>query len=174
MLLAGFVEELASVNTPPDWGGPAAEPDRRASEVGGGVGTAAQELTRKSPSGLLHRLSTTHQTDRLGWLRGLDLNRRPLGYEPIAGLHALQRATARRRENAQLAPSTLAPAGRRWWQFSGRNPVADARLRVLRVQARRQHARPRLAPVQSAGRSAGPHDLRALRGRSWRRGSRRT
>jgi hypothetical protein len=59
------------------------------------------------------------------WLRGLDLNQRPLGYESIAGLHALQRATARRRENAQLAPSTLAPAGRRWWQFSGRNPVAD-------------------------------------------------
>ena len=61
----------------------------------------------------------------LRWLRGLDLNQLPLGYEPIAGLHALQRATARRRENAQLALSTLAPAGRRWWQFSGRNPVAE-------------------------------------------------
>ena len=48
-----------------------------------------------------------------------------MSYEPIAGLHALQRATARCRENAQLAPSSLAPAGRRWWQFSGRNPVAD-------------------------------------------------
>src|SRR3972149_255928 len=59
------------------------------------------------------------------WLRGLDLNQRPLGYEPIAGLHALQRATARRRKNARLAPSTLAPAVGRWGQFSGRNPVAD-------------------------------------------------
>ena len=45
----------------------------------------------------------------------------PLGYEPIAGLHARQRATARRRKNAGLAP--LARAVGRWKQFSGRNPV---------------------------------------------------
>ena len=28
-----------------------------------------------------------------GWLLGLDLNQRPLGYEPIATHHGLQRAT---------------------------------------------------------------------------------
>src|SRR5262245_33699416 len=46
----------------------------------------------------------------LNWLRGLDLNQRPLGYEPIADLHALQRATALHRKNTRLPPPTLAPA----------------------------------------------------------------
>jgi DNA-binding response OmpR family regulator len=58
------------------------------------------------------------------------------GHEPIAALHALQSATARRRKNAGLAPSTLAPAVGRWRQFSGRDPVADrpsARERTRRT-----------------------------------------
>jgi hypothetical protein len=56
------------------------------------------------------------------------LNQRSLGFEPIAALDGLQGARAQHRENARLAPSTLAPAVGRWRQFSGRNPVADRPL----------------------------------------------
>jgi hypothetical protein len=32
-------------------------------------------------------------TPRRSWLRGLDLNQRPLGYEPFSNQHESQRAT---------------------------------------------------------------------------------
>ena len=68
-------------------------------------------------------------------MRGLDLNQRPLGYEPIADLHALRRATAQHRKNARLPPPTLAPAVGRWRQFSGRNLVAGLRISVIVISS---------------------------------------
>jgi hypothetical protein len=87
------------------------------------------------------------------------VNQRPLGYEPIAGLHALQRATALRRENARLLPSTLAPAVGRWRQFSRRNPVAD------RPSARGAYNMNDLRPL-STPRGPRPCDISGLLGRS--------
>jgi hypothetical protein len=78
------------------------------------------------------------------------LNRQPLGYEPIVGLHALQRATARRRENARLAPATLALAVGRRRQFSGRNPVADRPL--ARERTRRTSSGSAIAPSRGSHR----------------------
>jgi len=36
------------------------------------------------------------------WLRGLDLNQRPLGYEPIASLHVLQRGTTQHKRKREV------------------------------------------------------------------------
>src|SRR5262249_54931809 len=46
------------------------------------------------------------------WLRGLDLNQRPLGYEPIADLHGIQGDTAQFRKDARLLLSAFGPSCR--------------------------------------------------------------
>jgi hypothetical protein len=85
------------------------------------AGMRLAEISGRAKSDSLLR---DQEAVRLQVVAGLDLNQRPLGYEPIAALHALQRATAPPRKNTELTPSTLAPPVRCCGQFSGRNPVA--------------------------------------------------